>query len=295
MIPCTIVLAGLLVIGLLAAFYRHQCLLRDRARMMHDAIRHRDFSFRLPTKGLLFGERALQEILNEMGGDIQKLVAQGEVESWQRLTRVLTHEIMNATTPIRSISQAYLARPDIKGSPYEEGIQAIRDTSMGLAAFVDSYRKLTQMQDPVVQDICLLSFCNALSAIYPQLKWNVEVPPDIIIRADANLLRQVFINIIKNAIEAGAGTCGIKHLSLPENCKNHPATFGKLQVSNDGHTIPDEVAHEIFIPFFTTKQQGSGIGLSLSRQILMMQKLSLTLRERPVSGYNVTFEIESLI
>ena len=96
-----ILVVSFVVATLLA--YRHQCLLRDRARLMHDAIRHRDFSFRLPTKGLLFGERALQETLNEMGGDIQKLVAQGEVESWQRLTRVLTHEIMNATTPKSAI------------------------------------------------------------------------------------------------------------------------------------------------------------------------------------------------
>ena len=86
------------------ALYRHQCLLRDRAQLMRDAMRHRDFSFRLPTKGMLFGERALQNALNDMGHDIEKLVAHNEVESWQRLTRVLTHEIMNATTPISSIS-----------------------------------------------------------------------------------------------------------------------------------------------------------------------------------------------
>ncbi len=105
---------------------------------MRDAMRHRDFSFRLPTKGLLFGEKAMQKALNDMGHDIEKLVAHNEVESWQRLTRVLTHEIMNATTPIRSISQAYLSNPDIKDTLYEEGIQAIYDTSTGLAEFVNS-------------------------------------------------------------------------------------------------------------------------------------------------------------
>ena len=162
-----VVVLVILVCVIVLIIYRHQCLLRDRARLMHDAIRHRDFSFRLPTKGLLFGERALQEALNDMGRDIQKLVARGEVESWQRLTRVLTHEIMNATTPIRGISQSYLTDPDIKGTPYEEGIKAIYDTSKGLAAFVDSYRKLTQLQEPVMKDMPLRAFVSSLSALYP--------------------------------------------------------------------------------------------------------------------------------
>ena len=157
--------------------YRHQRLLKDRAELMHDAMRHRDFSFRLPTKGLLFGEKALQQSLNDMGECIEKLEAHNEVESWQRLTRVLTHEIMNATTPIRSISQAYLSRPDIKGSPYEEGIRAILDTSTGLVSFVGSYRKMTQLQDPVIGKIGLLDFCQSIKALYPELKWEIEVPP----------------------------------------------------------------------------------------------------------------------
>lgn len=271
------------------AIYRHQCLLQDRAQLMRDAMRHHDFSFHLPTKGLLFGERALQEALNDMGQDIQKLVAHNEVESWQRLTRVLTHEIMNATTPILSISQAFLANPHIKGTAYEEGIKAIHDTCMGLGTFADSYRKLTQLQEPVLKLISLNTLCTDISTLYPNLHWNIEIPADLSIHADENLLRQVFINMIKNAIEANARTIGIRHIAPAKAT----TAFGKLQVSNDGHTIPDDVAREIFIPFFTTKQFGSGIGLSLSRQLLMMQKLALSLREHPISGYNVTFEIES--
>lgn len=285
-----ILVVSFVVATLLA--YRHQCLLRDRARLMHDAIRHRDFTFRLPTKGLLFGERALQEVLNDMGQDIQRLVAQGEVESWQRLTRVLTHEIMNATTPIRSISQAYLSDPSIKGSAYEEGIRAIRDTSMGLAVFVDSYRKMTQLQEPIMKDINLSGFLASLPAIHPHIRWEIDVPSDTIIRADESLLRQVFINIARNASEANAHTIGIRHVPRQQVSRRPPHAFCKLQVSNDGHSIPDDVACDVFVPFFTTKPQGSGIGLSLSRRILMMQGFSLSLREHPITGYNVTFEIE---
>ena len=264
-------------VGLL--FYHHQCVLRERAQMMRDAIRLRDFMFRLPTKGLLFGEKALQEALNDMGVEIQKLVAHNEVEAWQRLTRVLTHEIMNATTPIQSISQAYLNSPQIKGSPYEEGIQAIHDTTLGLAAFVDSYRKLTQLQEPVLRELNLLDFCQNLSSLYPNLSWNIEVPSDLTLQADEALLRQVFINLTKNAVEADAKALGLKW-------------DGKLYVSNNGRTISDEVSQDIFIPFFTTKPTGSGIGLSLSRQILMKQGMTLSLREHPLRGYNVTFIIE---
>ena len=292
MIACASVAIVLIAALAALAVYRHQCLLRNRAELMRDAIRHRDFAFHLPLKGLLFGERALQETLNNMGWEIQKLVAQNEVESWQRLIRVLTHEIMNATTPIQGISQAYLAKPGIKGTPYEEGIRTIRDVSTGLAAFVESYRKLTLLQEPVLKDFSLQAFCNSISVLYPDISWDIQVPGDIVIHADENLLRQVFINIVKNAIEAEADAVCIRHIPHPQAQGRHPQAFYKLQVSNNGHVISDDVAAEMFIPFFTTKPHGSGIGLSLSRQLLVMQRFSLSLLERPANGYNVTFVIE---
>lgn len=281
----------IIIIAIIITAYRHQCLLRDRARLMRDAMRHRDFSFKLPTKGLLFGERALQEALNAMGEDIQKVVARNEIESWQKLTRVLTHEIMNATTPIQSISQAYLSHPGIKNSPYEEGIRAIHDTSLSLAAFVDSYRKLTQMQEPTMRDTYLLHFCKSVASLYPQLHWQIDVDASITISIDESLMRQVFINLMKNAIEAGAGNIGIRHIASPAGKQHGSRAFHQLLISDDGSAMTDDVAREIFIPFFTTKPSGSGIGLSVSRQILMMQRLSLTLRRKPEPGYNVTFEI----
>ena len=297
MIPFIIIAVVLAAIALaLFYWYRHQRLLRERAQIMRDAIRHRDFSFRLPTRGLFFGEKALQEALNDMGQDIQKHVAHSEVESWQKLTRVLTHEIMNATAPIQSISQAYLKNPEIKDSPFEEGIRAIHDTSAGLVTFVESYRKLTQLQEPVMAEVNMLDFARRMASLYPQLKWNIDIPADYHLQADENLLRQVFINLVKNAIEAEAKTISLapQPLSEERGVSQHYSPKGGWGVffSNDGHVIPLDVAHEIFIPFFTTKQTGSGIGLSLSRQILMMQGMTLSLAESPLRGYNVTFLIE---
>ena len=269
---------------------------------MRDAIRQRDFSFRLPTRGLFFGEKALQEALNDMGQEIQKLVAKGEVESWQKLTRVLTHEIMNATAPIQSISQAYLNSPDIKGSPFEEGIRAINDTSAGLANFVESYRKLTQLQEPVMAEVNMLTFAQGIAALYPDLRWNIDIPADMTLQADENLLRQVFINLVKNAIEAEAKTISLSPtLSRGRGSfrGSPPLSHGRgvggeaVFFSNDGHVIPLDVQQEIFIPFFTPKQTGTGIGLSLSRQILMKQGMTLSLADSPQPGYNVTFVIEN--
>ncbi len=232
----------------------------------------------MPIRGLFFGERALQEALNDVGKDVSKLVEKNEVESWQRLTRVLTHEIMNATTPIQSISQAYLSQKAIKNSPYEEGIRAIHETSTELAAFVRSYRKLTQLEQPILSDVNLRDFCESIASLYQDVRWQIDIPETVVLRLDSNLTRLVLINLTKNAIEAGAHRMDIRW-------------NGNLLVSNDGAIIPPEVRTEIFVPFFTTKHTGSGIGLSLSRQIMMLQGMTLSLANIPVSSFHTTFVI----
>ena len=285
------VFGGVLFAILAFLFYRHQSLLRDRAHLMREAVRNREFTFSLPTKGLFFGERALQEALNDIGQEVNKLVAQNEVESWQRLTRVLTHEIMNATTPIQSISQAYLSNPKIKGTVYEEGIRAIFETSTGLASFVDSYRKLTQLQKPVLEEVGIGNLISSIKTLYPDLEWKVSLPPFTTMRVDENMLRQVLINLVKNAVEAGAKMIDVRYSgSLPTG---EGGGRGRLYISNDGEPIPADVRREIFVPFFTTKRSGSGIGLSLSRQMMMMQDMNIVLADTPVSGCHVTFVINS--
>lgn len=294
--------------GLGLLFYRHQKLLQERAEAMVAAVRHRDFSFRLPGRDVFFGERALQDALVEIGQEVRKMETQREVESWQKLTRVLTHEIMNATAPIQSICQAYLASAAIKGTPYEEGIQTIHDTSQALAVFVRNYRKISQIEEPHIRPLKLQDFCQGVARLYPNVQWRIEVPEDLIIQADENLLRMVFINLVKNAIEADAKRIGIRTLLNPPlkgglfkgglykklpPLRGTEGVRGILQISNDGRTIPDEVASEVFVPFFTTKHQGSGIGLALARQVLMQQGMTLSLRPHPITGYNVTFEIEA--
>lgn len=270
---------ALLLTGYVAwRFYRHQCLLRDRAHLMREAVRNRDFTFRLPLKGLFFGERAMQKAQNDLSKDINVLTAQKEIESWQKLTRVLTHEIMNAATPISSISQAYLADPNIKGTPYEEGIQAIQKTSESLSNFVRNFRTITLVQEPDMREVNLAGLCRSLRSLYPDLTWHTDIAPDTCIRADESMLMQVLSNLTKNAVEAGATDMDIRWNKA-------------LYVSNNGAPIPAEVRGEMFVPFFTTKRSGSGIGLSLSRQMTVMQGMKLSLAERPVPSYRTTFVI----
>lgn len=274
-------LAGILIVAAAVKFYRHQCLLRDRAYLMREAVRNRDFSFRLPVKGLFFGERAMQQALNDMSLDIKALEARKEVESWQRLTRVLTHEIMNAATPICSISQAYLADPSIKGTPYEEGINAIFKTSQGLGAFVENYRKLTDLQEAELEEVDLQQTLETLGTLYPDVAWHIRTDGQLRFKADRGMMLQVLSNLAKNACEAGAKDIDIRW----DNA---------LLISNNGAPIPPDVAREIFVPFFTTKQTGSGIGLALARLMMHKQGMNLSLAEQPVPGFRTTFVISKL-
>lgn len=283
----------LLLIILIILFIRHQRLLSLRARLMHEAIRNHDFTFRLPTTLLFPGERDLQNTLNEMGSEINRLLARSEVESWRRLTRVLTHEIMNSVAPIQSITQAYIASPMVKGTPLEEGMKAIYDTSLSLATFVDSYRKLTQLQPADIQPVDLQQIVTSIPALYPDIQWHISLNTPTSAKTDLGMLRQVMTNIIKNAIEAEAHSVDIRlaQCSANDNLQEEDTTL-QLLVSNDGQAIAAEVAREIFIPFFTTKKKGQGIGLAIARQMMMACGGNLWLADTPVAGYHTTFVVE---
>jgi len=275
---------GCLVVGV--AYFHHQRKLRLRAHLMQEAIRNQDFTFRLPTNGLLPGERAMQETLNQLGSIIRQQVSQNEVESWERLTRVLTHEMMNATAPITSISQSMLNRTDVKGTTLEDGIRAIHDTSRHLSDFVANYRKMSELEKPVLKDIQLRQILDDICRAYPQVSWEINVPSGINVNADAGMLRQVLINLIKNAIEAEAQKIVIALINNEETSHNQPLT---LYVGNDGMPIPAENRQSLFVPFFTTKRSGSGIGLSLSRRMMIQQGGMLELAEKPFEGCRAGF------
>ena len=259
-------------------FFRHQRSLRRRAHLMREAIRNRDWSFSLSTRGLTSGERAMQETLNDLGEVIHQQMSMHEVEAWERLTRILTHEIMNSTAPIASISQSLLKREDVVGTPLEAGIRSIHTTASRLTTFVESYRKLAQLQQPQPEDVHLDAFFAEVKRLYPQLTWEIVGMEGVVVNTDPVLLQQVVVNLVKNAVEAGA----TKVKADPP-----PALF----ISNNGSPIPAADRDSIFLPFFTTKSSGTGIGLALSRQIMVRQGGNLELMEQPETGYTVTFKL----
>ncbi|ADE81709.1 sensor histidine kinase [Xylanibacter ruminicola 23] len=271
----------------------HQHKLRLRAHLMKEAIRNQDFSFRLPTNNLLPGERAMQEALNELGENIRQQMNKNEVESWERLTRVLTHEMMNATAPITSISQSLLSRPDVKGTLLEDGIKAIYDTSRHLSDFVTNYRKMSELEKPVLSEVPLHPMLDELCKTYQQLAWTIDVPADTILKADKGMLRQILMNLIKNAIEAEATKIIIELTNQPSPNTQHPSPI-TLLIGNDGSPIPAENRQSLFVPFFTTKRTGSGIGLSLSRRMMIQQGGMLDLAEKNLPGCHVTFVLSSI-
>jgi len=281
------IIVGIIVVAFVWWFVRHQRRLRLRAHLMQEAIRNRDFTFRLPTDGLLPGERAMQQTLNQLGETIRQQVNQNEVESWERLTRVLTHEIMNATAPVSSISQSLLCRPDVKGTPLEEGIHAIYTTSQHLNTFVDSYRKLSQLQEPALEDVRLSALIHDIRQFFPHVVWDCAVTDDVVVSADPNMLRQILVNLVKNAVEAGARRIGIE-----AECSIINGQCSMILVSNDGQPIPAEARKSIFVPFFTTKRTGNGIGLSLSRRMMIQQGGNLSLSDHTCNGYHTTFSLE---
>ena len=287
------IIIGVVLVVLVIAIVHHQHKLRLRAHIMKEAIRNQDFSFRLPTNNLLPGERAMQEALNELGENIRQQMNKNEVESWERLTRVLTHEMMNATAPITSISQSLLSRPDVKGTLLEDGIKAIYDTSRHLSDFVTNYRKMSDLEKPVLSEVPLRPMLDELCKTYQQLAWTIDVPADTILKADKGMLRQILMNLIKNAIEAEATKIIIELTNQPSPNTQHPSPI-TLLIGNDGSPIPAENRQSLFVPFFTTKRTGSGIGLSLSRRMMIQQGGMLDLAEKNLPGCHVTFVLSSI-
>lgn len=228
-------------------------------------------------------------VLNDIRADID----QKEVESWQKLTRVLTHEIMNSIAPIVSISDTFMHRDDVKASPIYNGVQAIHDTSEGLMNFVESYRKFSSLQQPAPEPFELLPLINQVAEIMPMpanIKLTVSITPqETMLYADRGLIRQVLINLLKNAVQAiGDAKDGRILISSHIDAAEHVL----VSVSNNGPAISPSEAEQVFVPFYTTKKSGSGIGLSLSRQIMKLSNGSITLLPAGTNGWNTTFMLE---
>ena len=232
---------------------------------MMDALEDGELNFRFQDKN------RFNRTLNRIRTIFEKQRQAHEQDSWTKLIRVLTHEIMNTVSPIASLSDVMAKSVDEKGHSeldIKAGLETISDSSKNLIEFVQTYRQLSGVAKPIRRALDLqelmdnvIALNSELAASYGAVCTYRPEEPDMMIYADEGQISQILINLIKNALQAGAG-----HVDIT-------ARMGKdddviVRVANDGEPIPVSAQEQIFIPFFTTKKEGSGIGLSLSRQIM---------------------------
>jgi nitrogen fixation/metabolism regulation signal transduction histidine kinase len=231
--------------------------------------------------------------------NIHSELEEKEIEAWQKIIRVLTHEIMNSITPIASlastinelIAEAYRKektkkRPDAEAlNDIQQALQTIQKRSQGLLHFVDAYRNLTMIPKPNFQ---IFSVHELLKRVEKLMQTNiagagaslmVQVEPQSLeLTADPELIEQVLINLLLNALQAVNGQRGAK---IELNARLNDRGRIIIQVIDNGPGIPEENLEKIFVPFFSTKEEGTGIGLSLSHQIMRLHRATISVHSVP--------------
>lgn len=236
--------------------------------------------------------------------DVSHELSNQEVDSWIKLIRVLTHEIMNSITPVTSLSETLLTRVT-EDKDLKQGLETIHKTGTELLAFVNNYRRFTHVPQPQPALFYVEPFLERMALLCNHEVEILVSPKDLLVYADESLLSHVVTNLLKNAVEAfkekeredkqecrsedlqsAASKKGFIRLKAYANAQESII----IDVSNNAGLIPEDVASHIFIPFFTTKPEGSGIGLSLSRQIMRVSGGSLSLHQDKTQGIT-TFRI----
>lgn len=215
--------------------------------------------------------------------DVTQEMETNQEEAWSKLIRVLTHEIMNTVTPISSLSDALVSYMEPEKLDPErrkairEGLDTIAASSKSLIKFVESYRNLTRVAPPVKSVFYVRELAEeVISLTKSQMEESgvvcafAERSDDVILFADRGQILQILINLVKNAIQAGATRIDISSRIDSADCN-------VIEVSNNGNAISPEAQKQMFVPFYTTKQEGTGIGLSLSRQIMRMHNGQINL------------------
>lgn len=232
---------------------------------MMDAMEDGELNFRFQDRN------KFNRTLNRIRTIFEKQRQAHEQDSWTKLIRVLTHEIMNTVSPIASLSD-YLSKSieedDYRKEDIRTGLDTISDSSRNLIKFVETYRQLSGVAKPVRRAIELQELMDKVISLDSEYAASCGATcvyrpeePDLMIYADEGQISQILINLIKNALQAGA-----RHIDISARMGEEDETI--ILVANDGEPIPVSAQEQIFVPFYTTKQEGSGIGLSLARQIM---------------------------
>ncbi len=257
---------------------RHQDI--KKVAYMMDALEDGELNFRFQDKN------KFNRTLNRIRTIFEKQRQAHEQDSWTKLIRVLTHEIMNTVSPIASLSDALSKSMDENGHSeldVKAGLDTISDSSKNLIKFVETYRQLSGVARPVRKAIDLKELMAGVIALNSEFAANCGAickyrpeEDDLMIYADEGQISQILINLIKNALQAGA-----KHIDISARMGKDDEVI--IDVANDGTPIPVSAQEQIFVPFFTTKKEGSGIGLSISRQIMQNHDGTISLLRSDVN------------
>jgi two-component system nitrogen regulation sensor histidine kinase NtrY len=244
--------------------------------------------------------------------DISHEIDKQEIDSWQKLIRILNHEIMNSVAPITSLSSTISGYYKEKGKQKEakslddktisntlKGLALIEDHGKGLISFVDSYRSLTKLPELKLEEVYVKDIFESVIILaaslqeekYPDkdISLGTGVEPDnLVICADESLLTRVLFNMVRNSMEALQETK--KPLIILE-AERHSSGKNIIRIIDNGQGMSQELLEKIFIPFFTTRENGSGIGLSLSRQIINMHNGNVTVKSSPGKGTTMIISI----
>ena len=241
---------------------------------MMDALEDGELNFRFQEKN------KFNHTLNRIRTIFEKQRQAHEQDSWTKLIRVLTHEIMNTVSPIASLSDAMAKSVDKNGHSeldIKAGLETISDSSKNLIDFVQTYRQLSGVAKPIRKALDLRELMDSIIGLNSEFAASCgatckyrPAEDDLMIYADEGQISQILINLIKNALQAGA-----KHIDITAMRGWDDDVI--IQVPNDGEPIPVSAQEQIFIPFYTTKNEGSGIGLSISRQIMRNHNGSIEL------------------
>ena len=227
------------------------------------------------------------------------------MEAWQKLIRVLTHEIMNSITPIISLSETLsergvpVALKDAGGEKEYavmlQAMQTIHRRSKGLLGFVENYRRLTRLPAPVCASVSVRELFTDLQKLFPDETIHLELPPsEKTLDVDRAQIEQVLINLLKNAREASARReeprIEVKAAFAPKVTSSLTSWRCTITVRDNGEGILPEVQDKIFVPFFTTKTAGSGIGLSLCKQIMNQHGGNISVYSEPGKGSCFTLQ-----
>jgi len=295
------ILVLVVIVSLAVSVYLDRRKLISRMERMISSIQNSDFSFHLPettTKDELHNLSAeMEEALQAFRRQTQSsFMDEAETQAWQKLISVLTHEIMNSIAPIISLSETLSDTAETPALPTEDeyknmqqAMRIIHRRSKGLLSFVENYRKLTKIPEPVLQPIPLEPMLKYLQQLMTASGINLSYsvyPQPLTLTADKSLVEQALINLIKNASEAGSA----EQETIIDIKANKIGNEIHIIVSDNGKGISPQAIEKIFIPFYTTKPTGSGIGLSICRQVMLRHKGKISVQsDEHGSRFTLTF------